>query len=293
MLLGWDPMSFGETVLLGALAGFTIYLGLPFGRLRIVSARARVALAMFSVGVLAFLFAEVLVHGVEIVEHQFEELGDGHGSLGYGLLLSLMLGGGFAAGSAGLAVVEQWMRPRRKAPPIAGGATDAMTVEQAGLLDQEELAARARALRTGMAIAAAIGLHNFAEGLAVGVSASTGEIGLATVLIIGFAVHNATEGFGIIGPLGEVRPSWTWLAVAGLVGGGPVFLGSMIGYNVSSEPLELAFYSVSAGAILYVIGEVWAAMRRVGHRELGLTMLAAGVFLGAMTEMVIAYGGGG
>jgi ZIP family zinc transporter len=285
-------MSFGETVLLGALAGFTIYLGLPFGRLQLVSPRARVALAMFSVGVLAFLFAEVLVHGVEIVEHNFEELGNGHGSLGYGVLLSLMLGGGFAAGSAGLALIEQWMRPRSKAPPIAGGATDAMTVEQAGLLGQEQLAVRARALRTGMTIAAAIGLHNFAEGLAIGVSASTGEIGLATVLIIGFAVHNATEGFGIIGPLGDVRPSWGWLAVAGLVGGGPVFLGSMIGYNVTSEPLELAFYSVSAGAILYVIGEVWAAMRRFGHRELGLTMLAAGVFLGAMTEMIIAYGGG-
>ncbi|MEK6251946.1 MAG: zinc permease [Actinomycetota bacterium] len=285
-------MSFGETVLLGALAGFTIYLGLPFGRLQLVSPRARVALAMFSVGVLAFLFAEVLVHGVEIVEHNFEKLGNGHGSLGYGVLLSLMLGGGFAAGSAGLALIEKWMRPSRKAPPIAGGATDAMTVEQAGLLGQEQLAVRARALRTGMTIAAAIGLHNFAEGLAIGVSASTGEIGLATVLIIGFAVHNATEGFGIIGPLGDVRPSWGWLAVAGLVGGGPVFLGSMIGYNVTSEPLELAFYSVSAGAILYVIGEVWAAMRRIGHRELGLTMLAAGVFLGAMTEMIIAYGGG-
>jgi zinc transporter, ZIP family len=286
-------MSFGETVLLGALAGFTIYLGLPFGRLQLVSPRARVAMAMFSVGVLAFLFAEVLVHGVEIVEHNFEKLGNGHGSLGYGVLLSLMLGGGFAAGSAGLAVVEQWMRPSRKAPPIAGGATDAMTVEQAGLLGQEQIAVRARALRTAMTIAAAIGLHNFAEGLAIGVSASTGEIGLATVLIIGFAVHNATEGFGIIGPLGDVRPSWGWLAVAGLVGGGPVFLGSMIGYNVTSEPLELAFYSVSAGAILYVIGEVWAAMRRFGHRELGLTMLAAGVFLGAITEMIIAYGGGG
>jgi ZIP family zinc transporter len=286
-------MSFGETVLLGALAGFTIYLGLPFGRLQLVSPRARVAMAMFSVGVLAFLFAEVLVHGVEIVEHNFEKLGNGHGSLGYGVLLSLMLGGGFAAGSAGLALIEQWMRPRSKAPPIAGGATDAMTVEQAGLLGQEQLAVRARALRTAMTIAAAIGLHNFAEGLAIGVSASTGEIGLATVLIIGFAVHNATEGFGIIGPLGDVRPSWGWLAVAGLVGGGPVFLGSMIGYNVTSEPLELAFYSVSAGAILYVIGEVWAAMRRFGHRELGLTMLAAGVFLGAITEMIIAYGGGG
>lgn len=285
-------MSFGETVILGALAGFTIYLGLPFGRIELISKRARVALAMFSVGVLAFLFAEVLVHGVEIVEEAFERLEAGEGSFGRAALLSLMLGGGFAIGCAGLALVEQWMRPRKEPPPIAGGASDAMTVDQAELIAQEQLAARARALRTGMSIAAAIGIHNFAEGLAIGVSASTGQIGLATVLIIGFAVHNATEGFGIVGPLGEVRPSWRWLAVAGLVGGGPVFLGSLVGYNVNSEPLELAFYAVAAGAILYVIGEVWTAMRKIGHRELGLAMVAAGVFLGAMTEMVIAYGGG-
>ena len=283
-------MSFGETVLLGALAGFTIYLGLPLGRIEFVSQRAKVALAMFSVGVLAFLFAEVLVHGVEIVEEHFEELGDGEGSLLEGLGLALMLGGGFTAGSAGLALVERRMRPPM--PPISGGATDAMTVEQAEIAAGDEYSARALALRTGMTIAAAIGLHNFAEGLAIGVSASTGEIGLATVLIVGFAVHNATEGFGIVGPLGDVRPSWRWLALAGLVGGGPVFLGAIVGYNVTSEPLELLFYSVSAGAILYVIGEIWGAMRRLGHRELGLLMLGAGVFLGVATEMVIAYGGG-
>jgi zinc transporter, ZIP family len=283
-------VSFGETVVLGALAGFTIYLGLPFGRIRFVSQRTRVALAMFSVGVLAFLFAEVLVHGIEIIEHRVEELGEGEGSAGSALGLGLLFGGGFVAGTAGLALIEKRMRPPAP-PPIAGGATDAMTVDQAELVT-DELAARARALRTGMTIAAAIGIHNFAEGLAIGVSASTGEIGLATVLIIGFAVHNATEGFGIIGPLGEHRPSWTWLAVAGLVGGAPVFLGAMVGYEVTSEPLELLFYSVSAGAILYVIGEVWTAMRRLGYRELGLLMLAAGLFLGVATEMVIAYGGG-
>jgi len=283
-------LSFGETVLLGGLAGFTIYLGLPFGRIEFVTQRARVALAMFSVGVLAFLFAEVFVHGLEIVEHRFDELHDGSGSLPVGLLLGLLFGGGFTAGLAGLALIERRMR-NAKPPPIAGGATDAMTVEQAEIL-ADDMTAQARALRTGMAIAAAIGLHNFAEGLAIGVSANTGEIGLATVLIIGFAVHNATEGFGIVGPLGDVRPSWSWLALAGLVGGGPVFLGAIVGYNVSSEPLELLFYSVSAGAILYVIGEVWNAMRRLGHRELGLLMLSAGVTLGAMTELIIAYGGG-
>jgi ZIP family zinc transporter len=283
-------LSFGETILLGALAGFTIYLGLPFGRIELVSQRARVALAMFSVGVLSFLFAEVFVHGLEIVEKRFDALHDGDGSLPVGTALALLFGAGFTAGTAGLALVERRMRTA-KPHPIAGGATDAMTVEQAELLT-DELSVRSQALRTGMAIAAAIGLHNFAEGLAIGVSASTGEIGLATVLIIGFAVHNATEGFGIVGPLGGVRPSWKWLAVAGLVGGGPVFLGSIVGYNVSSEPLELLFYSVSAGAILYVIGEVWNAMRRIGHRELGLLMLSAGVTLGALTELVIAYGGG-
>jgi zinc transporter, ZIP family len=283
-------VSFGETVLLGALAGFTIYLGLPFGRIEFVSQRIRVGLAMFSVGVLAFLFAEVFVHGLEIVEERFDALHEGDGSFPAGIGLALLFSAGFTAGTAGLALIERRMR-QAKTPPMAGGATDALTVEQAEMVT-DELSARARVLRTGMAIAAAIGLHNFAEGLAIGVSANTGEIGLATVLIIGFAVHNATEGFGIVGPLGDVRPSWRWLAIAGLVGGGPVFLGSIVGYNVSSEPLELLFYSVSAGAILYVIGEVWTAMRKLGHREFGLLMLSAGVTLGALTELIIAYGGG-
>ena len=155
------------------------------------------------------------------------------------------------------------------------------------MVAREDLSAKA--LRTGMTIAAAIGLHNFAEGLAIGVSASTGEIGLATVLIIGFAVHNATEGFGIVGPLGDVRPSWRWLALAGLVGGGPVFLGTIVGYNVTSE------WSLSTRPRRrdpHVIGEIWGRDEALGHRELGLVMLSAGVFLGVATEMVIASGGG-
>jgi zinc transporter, ZIP family len=143
-----------------------------------------------------------------------------------------------------------------------------------------------------MTIAAAIGLHNFAEGLSIGVSASTGEISLATVLIIGFALHNATEGFGIVGPLGDVRPTWGWVLVAGLVAGGPTFLGSLVGYNVSSSAMELLFYAVSGGAILYVIGEVWNGMRRFGHRELGLWLLAVGFFVGIATDLIVAYGGG-
>ena len=66
----------------------------------------------------------------------------------------------------------------------------------------------------------------------------------------------------------------------------------MIGYNVTSEPLELVFYALAGGAILYVIGEIWHGMRRYGHRELGLLLLAAGFAAGVLTDLVVAYGGG-
>jgi ZIP family zinc transporter len=283
-------MSFSETVLLGALAGFTIFLGLPVGRLRSLSPRTRVALAMFSVGVLVFLLVDVLAHGFEIAEEAVTAFKDDDGSFLHAALLTLLLLGGFALGSAGLGITETRLRSRNgPLPPMAGGATDTLAIE-----DHQRIhdAARAQALRTGLIIALAIGLHNFAEGLAIGVSAQSGEIGLATVLIIGFALHNATEGFGIVGPLGDVRPSWGWLALAGLIGGGPTFVGSMIGYSVTSEPLELAFYAVAGGAIFYVIGEIWHGMRRFGHREVGLILLACGFSAGVITDFVVVYGGG-
>jgi zinc transporter, ZIP family len=110
--------------------------------------------------------------------------------------------------------------------------------------------------------------------------------------VIGFALHNATEGFGIVGPLGDIRPSWRWLGLVGLIGGAPTFIGSMVGYHVTSEPLELVFYALAGGAILYVIGEIWHGMRRHGYRELGLIMLAAGFAAGVLTDLVVVYGGG-
>jgi ZIP family zinc transporter len=285
-------VSLSETVLLGALAGFTIYLGLPVARLRLLSDRTRVGLAMFAVGVLAFLFVDVMEHGFSIVEGSVEHFREHEGGFGHVVWLSTLLGLGFGLGVAGLATVERYMRSKAPPhPPMAGGSAE-WAIEGSEALLQEAAVARARALRTGMTIAVAIGLHNFAEGLAIGVSASTGEIGLATVLIVGFALHNATEGFGIVGPLGNVQPSWKWLGLAGLVGGGPTFVGSIVGYNVTSEPLELAFYALSGGAILYVIGEVWNGMRRYGHRELGLWLLSLGFLAGLVTDLVVVYGGG-
>ena len=287
-------MSFGETIALGAMAGFTIYLGLPLGRLQLLGNRSRVALAMFSVGVLAFIFVDVLSSGLGIIHTALRSAQYHDGSVSYLVLLVVLLAGGFLAGSFGLAALERRMRAFGPAkPPIAGGAGAAAATEaDAGVLADELTIARRRALRTGLMIAGAIGVHNFAEGLAIGVSARAGAISLATVLIVGFALHNATEGFGIVGPLGGVTPSWGWLGLAGLIGGGPTFVGTMVGYSVTSHPLEVIFYAVAGGAIIYVIGEIWNGMRRYGHRELGLMMLSAGFLLGVVTDLIVTYGGG-
>jgi ZIP family zinc transporter len=287
-------MSFTHTVILGAISGLTIFLGLPVGRMKIVSNRARVCLAMFSVGILAFIFLDVLSNGHDIIVSAIHAYKAGHASFGRVAWLVTLLAIGFGVGCAGLASLEKSMRPAGpRTPPIAGGSgAVALPAGDLGKVEVDVEASRKRALRVGLTIAGAIGVHNFAEGLAIGVSARAGEISLATVLIIGFALHNATEGFGIVGPLGNVKPSWRWLALAGLIGGGPTFIGSMVGFAVTSQSLELAFYAMAGGAILYVIGEIWNGMRRYGYREIGLLMLTIGFVTGILTDLIITYGGG-
>jgi ZIP family zinc transporter len=284
-------MGFTETVVLGAIAGLTIYLGLPLGRMRGVDDRMRVCLAMFSVGILAFIFMDVTKHAEQILETALGDFKAHRSGLPHVLGLFALLAAGFTSGTAGISAIERRLRSRRAPAPVAGGdAAAVLSAEEVARAQGEEV--RQRALQTGMVIAVAIGLHNFAEGLAIGVSAKAGAIGLATVLIIGFGLHNATEGFGIVGPLGGARPSWGWLARAGLVGGGPTFVGTIVGYQVHSTPLELLFYALAGGAILYVIGEIWTGMRRYGHHTLGLYLMAAGFLAGVATDLIVSYGGG-
>ena len=285
-------MSLAETALLGGVAGFTIFLGLPFARMERVGPRARVALAMFSVGILAFLFLDVTSHGFGLVEGAVEDA-RGAGSDATAVGYTVMFIVGLFIGIVGLTLVERRSRRAPAAlPPLAGGAVDTLPAEHAAaLVDFEAAALRARALRTGMTVAGAIGVHNFAEGLAIGVSARAGEIGLATILIVGFAAHNATEGFGIVGPLGSVRPSWRWLGLAGFIGGAPTLVGAIVGYHVTSPALELAFYALAGGALLYVVGEIWNGVRRLGHRELGMYMLFAGLSAGFLTDLILVAGG--
>ena len=134
-----------------------------------------------------------------------------------------------------------------------------------------------------LAIATGLGLHNLSEGLAIGQSAHAGAIAFAGVLVVGFALHNITEGFGIAAPMTmEAKPaSWGFLGLAGLIGGGPTFIGTWIGYLATSDYVYVGFLAVAAGALLYVVNELF----HVGRRLSTPTSFAWGLLLG----FLVAY----
>ena len=142
-------------------------------------------------------------------------------------------------------------------------------------------------------VATGIGLHNFAEGLAIGNSAAAGELSFALLLVIGFALHNATEGFGIVAPLaasGE-RPSWAALGLLGIIGGGPTLIGTLIGQSIVNETLSIAFLGLAAGSVLYVVIELLAVARRATCKELTAWSVLAGLFLGFFTDAILVIAG--
>ena len=110
-------MSTTQTLILGAIAGLTIYVGLPMGRLSNVSPRTRAALSSIATGILVFLFWDVVSHGVEPVESHLEA----HkwaAFAGYATLLGL----GFAAGLQSLVYYDNWLKNRRSTPLVGPGA---------------------------------------------------------------------------------------------------------------------------------------------------------------------------
>jgi ZIP family zinc transporter len=277
-------MSTTQTLLLGAIAGFTIFLGLPLGRMPSLDPRVRAALGAFATGILLFLLWDVLNHGVGPVEEAAEE----HEWAELAVRAPLALAG-LVAGFMSLVWYDRWMARRRGSRLVGPGAAAVEEFEQRGWVES-----LSPARRLALLIATGIGLHNFGEGLAIGQSAAADEISLALVLIIGFGLHNATEGFGIVGPLGgeQERPGWGFLALLGLIGGGPTFLGTLLGQAWVSTELEIVFFTVAAGSILFVVIELFNVCRRYALPTLVAWSVLGGLVLGFATDFVLEAAGG-
>lgn len=282
-------MSETQTLLLGFIAGVTILIGLPLGKVRSPRPGLSQFLNALAIGILLFLIWDVLVHAFEPVDTALGRLHDGDAGigpvLGYGALFFL----GLATGLLSLVYYESWLAARRQSRNFGPGtmAPGELTAAKPGV------AGWSAARRLSLLIAVGIGLHNFGEGLAIGGSAATGEIGLATVLVIGFALHNGTEGFGIVAPLAAEgdRPSWGFLLLMGLIGGGPTMLGTAIGRQFTSEAMSVIFLTLAAGSILYVVIQLLGVAQKNGRKKLLYYGVLAGLAAGFVTDMVVTAGG--
>jgi ZIP family zinc transporter len=230
-------MNQAAAVGLGAIAGGTIFLGLPIARMRALPRPVQGFLNAFATGILVFLLWDILSHAGGPVQAALEQRQGGAFTA-----LAVIFAAGVGAGLMGLVYFNRSLF---------------------GHLRHGTQAPSARSLT--LAIATGLGLHNLSEGLAIGESAHVGAIAFTGVLAVGFALHNITEGFGIAAPMTtEPKPaSWGFLAMAGLIGGGPTFLGTWIGYLAGSTYFSVAFLAVAAGALIYVLNELFNLGRKI------------------------------
>ena len=260
-------MSQWEAVGLGAIAGATVFIGLPVARMHGLPKALQGFLNAFATGILVFLLWDILTHAGGPIEAALEE----RSHSGQFYAMALIFAVGIGAGLLGLvyfnrAIFGQLRHGTQNPSPQA----------------------------LSLAIATGLGLHNLSEGLAIGESAHVGAIEFTGVLAVGFALHNVTEGFGIAAPMTtESRPvPWTFLGLAGLIGGGPTFLGTWIGYLASSTYFSVAFLAVAAGALLYVLNELFNLGRRISTPPMFAWGLLLGFLTAYATDIFLTYAGG-
>src|SRR3979409_1099831 len=259
-------MSQATPGLRGALAGATIFLGLPVARLRGLPKSVQGFLNAFATGILVFLLWDILSHAGEPVEAAMA-----HGNTASFPAMALIFAGGVTAGLLGLVYFNRTVFSHLK----HGAASP-----------------NPRSL--SLAIATGLGLHNLSEGLAIGESAHVGAIAFTGVLAVGFALHNITEGFGIPAPMpSDPKPaSWRFLGLAGLIGGGPTFIGTWIGYLAGSPYFSVAFLAVAAGALLYVLNELFNLGRKTSPPPMFAWGLLAGFLTAYGTDLILTLGSG-
>lgn len=283
---------------LGAIAGFTIFLGLPFAVLQNLDARKKAFLNAVSIGILIFLIVDVFSQAWGKAGDLAVNAFSGNGSITDSVTALVALIGGLGLGLIGLAIYEsRYMgKPRSlkmQAAGIVESGSSTSTSTISSQLQKGSAAGQIDVYRLSMMIATGIGAHNFSEGLAIGQSYVAGSTGLALLLIIGFGAHNATEGFGIAGPLAGLtkRPSARFLAVAGLVGGGPTFLGTIVGSLWTSVFAYIFFLSIAGGALVYVSMLMYGSGRgRTSNQVLMLGMFF-GLCAGFFTDLIVRVGG--
>lgn len=253
-----------ELAILGSIAGFTIFFGLPVALLGIGD-RTRGFLNAFAVGILMFLIVDVFSHAWDLTTSTATAAFKGGGSAETAAADLALMFGGLTLGLLGLVAYER---------SYIGKTHEGVEPNKVSTMT-----------------ALGIGAHNLSEGLAIGQSFAFGAIGLGLVLVVGFAAHNATEGFGITAPLSGMKPKTSFLAKVLFIGGVPTLIGTLVGSAFFSPQAYVFFLALAGGALVYVT----MLMFNTGRRRYSSGLMMSGIFLGLclgfLTDLIVSLGG--
>jgi ZIP family zinc transporter len=243
-------------IVLGLIAGvIPVYIGIGVAMLlgKVLPRSWEGGLIGVATGVLVYLFFDLM--------HEAVELSGAHDVLSWVVFL-----GSLGASLVSLVVLES--------SQIFGGSP-------AG-----------RLLSLPYMIAIGMGFHNLGEGLAIGASHANGEWGLSMLLVTGFALHNGTEGFGIVGAAGKTPVKWMDVFLLGLVAGAPTCVGTLLSGQGLSPYLSISFYTLAAGSLLYVILSLTAISYTASRRVQVAWGIFGGIGLMYITAMLLTLFGG-
>ena len=258
---GFSLGLLGTLALIGLFVGvIPVALGmLWFPYIQTMSDRWLHAVLVFAAGVLALLAIDAGFEALELAE-QVPSAFEGTALVALGVLGAFLL----------VQAVSSWREGRAEAGDARASS----------------------GLWVAYLVALGIGLHNLAEGLAIGSSFALGRVSLGAFLVVGFMLHNVTEGPAVVAPVArDDRPAWWHFAALGLLAGGPVILGGWIGSLAYSPTIGAFFLAIGVGAILQVDWEIARMIRDAGGRVGTATNLLAfsiGLAVMYVTDLFVA-----
>src|SRR5258708_2961460 len=166
-------MNQAAAIGLGAIAGATVFLGLPVARMKGLPKTVQGFLNAFATGILVFLLWDILAHAggpvtAALVQRQ----------RGTFAAMAIIFAVGVGAGLLGLVYFNRTVFSH-----LRHGTTTASP----------------QAL--SLAIATGLGLHNLSEGLAIGESPHTAALAFTGVPALGFALHTIPPALGHPAPM--------------------------------------------------------------------------------------------
>ena len=77
----------------------------------------------------------------------------------------------------------------------------------------------------------------------------------------------------------------------GAIGGGPTFVGTVVGHGFTSEAVSVVFLTLAAGSILYVVTQLIGVAAKTRRPDLLAYGLLLGLIAGFLTDAIVTAAG--